>query len=359
MTDVTGGPGGAHRQVIEGTVVAGAGPGGGFGSGAGSGEYGAGRAAERSAERAAALAVTEGFHPLRVRPYVGPSDEDTLGGTTARPLIDVDPDGGPATTDLGLFPTAYAEMEAAEEYPAERVPLAGEGSSGEGPFGDGDGYGDSHDSAAAAAHGRHRRRRRGIVVAAAAVAASALAAGAVAVTGSVMGEENGGTRALPEPSAATPDVTLPSDAGHGAVTEPVAVTHHPPMRATTSPAPTIPRKASATPTTSVTAAPPSATATATGTPSQTPSTPVTSPSDTGTLQLGASGAEVSDLQQRLTQAWVYAGPVNGTYDQATQRAVATFQIWYGVQGDPAGVYGPATRTALVAATSSDNGHHHR
>ncbi|WP_159011906.1 peptidoglycan-binding domain-containing protein [Streptomyces sp. NRRL F-5123] len=354
MTDVTRGPGGAHGQVIKGTVVA-----GGSGGSGSSGEYGAGRAAERSAERAAALAVTEGFHPLRVRPYVGPSDDGTLGGTTARPLIDVDPDGGPATTDLGLFPTAYAEMEAAEEYPAEHGPLAGELSGG----GGGERSAASATAgaaAAAAAHGRHRRRRRGIVVAAAAVAASALAAGAVAVTGSVMGEENAGTRALPEPSAATPDVTLPADAAPGAVTEPVAVTHHPPMRATTSPAPTAPPKASATPTVTATAttAPPSATATAT--PSQSASPPVASPSDDGTLRLGASGAEVRDLQQRLTQVWVYAGPVNGTYDQATQRAVATFQIWYGVQGDPAGVYGPATRAALVAATSpSDNGHHHR
>ncbi|MFI0901178.1 peptidoglycan-binding protein [Streptomyces sp. NPDC020983] len=335
MTGVTRGPGGGGGQVIEGTVVS-----------AGGG-YGAGRAAERSAERAAALAVTEGFHPLRVRPYVGPSDDDgAAAGTTARPLIDVDPDGGPATTDLGLFPTAYAEMEAAEEYPADHASPAPQ---------------DAHEPAAGAAHGRHRRRRRGIVVAAAAVAASALAAGAVAVTGSVTGEESGGAKALPEPSAATPDVTLPPGAAPGAVTEPVAVTHHPPMRATTSPSPRITPKASATPTTTapaaaVTSAPPTATATAPTTPPQS-TPPTTAPSDGDTLQLGASGPEVRDLQRRLTQVWVYAGPVNGTYDQATQRAVATFQIWYGVRGDPAGVYGPATRAALLAATSS--GGHHR
>ncbi|MFI0723855.1 peptidoglycan-binding protein [Streptomyces sp. NPDC021224] len=363
MTDVTGGPGGARGQVIEGTVVSAGGGGYAAERSAGyGGEYGAGRAAERSAERAAALAVTEGFHPLRVRPYVGPSDDGTAAGTTARALIDVDPDGGPATTDLGLFPTAYAEMEAAEEYPTG-------GPTGHGALlaEDGGAVPDLYEpsaagaaAAAAAAHGRHRRRRRGIVVAAAAVAASALAAGAVAVTGSVMGEENGGTRALPEPSAATPDVTLPADAAPGAASEPVAVTHTPPMRATTSPAPRLAPKASATPTVAATTAPPSATATVSAPPpSQSASPPVTAPpSDGGTLRLGASGAEVSDLQQRLTQVWVYAGPVSGTYDRATERAVATFQIWYGVQGDPAGVYGPATRSALMSATaSSGNGHH--
>lgn len=353
VTDVTEGPGGARGQVIEGTVVAAsASDEGGYGG------YGAGRAAERSAERAAALAVTEGFHPLRVRPYVGPNDDGTHGGTTARPLIDVDPDGGPATTDLGLFPTAYAEMEAAEEYPAgEFAGLAG-------LAGKGDGHApDAH--AGAAAHGRHRRRRRGIVVAAAAVAASALAAGAVAVTGSVMGEENAGTRALPEPSTAAPDVTLPADAAPGAASEPVAVTHTPPMRATTSPAPKV------TPTTSASATPPgtataspSATATASATPSQSTAPPVTTPSDV-TLRLGASGAEVRDLQRRLVlvlgRSGYYDGPVDGQYDSRTQQAVATFQLWYGVRGDQIGEYGPATRAALVAATSSsDDGHssHH-
>ncbi|NUS12767.1 MAG: hypothetical protein HOY69_15430 [Streptomyces sp.] len=319
VTDVTGmtvAPDGAAGHVIEGTIVGGGGE---------------SRAAERSAQRAAALAVTEGFHPLRVRPYVGDPDEG-YGGTTARPLIDVDPDGGPATTDLGLFPTAYAEMEAAEEYPQE---LPGDRGAAEPPV------------VAPAAHGRHRRRRRGIIVAAAAVAASALAAGAVAVTGSVMGEESSGTRAQPEPSAATPDVTLPADAAPGAVTEPVAVTHHP-MRATTTPAPKV-TPTSATPSASATTtAPPSASASAT--PSQSPSsTPTTAG---GVLALGASGPEVLDLQRRLNAVWVYHGPQNGQYDQRTQEAVATFQLWYGVQGDPSGTYGPATRAALLAATPS-------
>nr|WSX74304.1 peptidoglycan-binding protein [Streptomyces sp. NBC_00899]WSX79631.1 peptidoglycan-binding protein [Streptomyces sp. NBC_00899] len=308
------------------------------------------RAAERSAERAAAFAVTEGFHPLRVRPYVAGDQDDTFGGgaTTARPLIDTDggADGGPATQDLGLFPAAYAAMAAAQEYPAD------------------DGYAQETAAAAAAAHGRHRRRRRGIVVAAAAVAASALAAGAVAVTGSVMGEEQGGTdRALPEPASAAPDVTLPADAAPGAVTEPVKVTtapHHP-MRATTTPAPKVtpsttapPSSAPASPSPSVSA---SATTTATAPPSSTPP-PGDASTQPGVLQVGASGPEVEDLQQRLTAVWVYHGPVDGQYDSHVEHSVAMFQVWYGVQGDPSGVYGPATRAALEAATQTTPAAHH-
>lgn len=309
------------------------------------------RAAERSAERAAAFAVTEGFHPLRVRPYVPSEHEDTFGGgsTTARALIDVPgaDDGGPATQDLGLFPAAYAVIGAAQEYPADDGPAR-------------------EAAAVAAAHGRHRRRRRGIVVAAAAVAASALAAGAVAVTGSVMGEEQGGTdRALPEPASAAPDVTLPAGAAPGAVTEPVKVTPHHPMRATTAPAPRVTPSTTAPPSTTPASPSPSATAsasasasaTATATPSGTASTPGNAPAP-AVLQLGSNGPEVQDLQQRLTAVWAYHGPLDGQYDSGVEHAVATFQVWYGVQGDPSGVYGPATRAALMAATSSPGSSHH-
>ncbi|MFG1806311.1 peptidoglycan-binding protein [Streptomyces sp. NPDC049040] len=301
------------------------------------------RAAERSAERAAALAVTEGFHPLRVRPYVGDPD-DTLGGagSTVRPLIDVaaPDDGGPATTDLGLFPGAYTAVAAAHEYPAD------------------DG---AHDAAAAAAaRGRHRRRRRGIVVAAAAVAASALAAGAVAVTGSVMGDEQGGNgRAMPDPASAAPDVTLPAGAAPGAVTQPVKVTPHHPMRATTTPSPKVTHSTTPPPTTTApTTTPPVSASATTSAPPQT--TPPQTPSTPPVLQVGASGPEVTDLQQRLTEVWVYHGPVDGQYDSGVEKAVATFQIWYGVDGDPSGVYGPATRAALVHATGSAEtpSHHH-
>lgn len=307
------------------------------------GEHVEARAAERSAERAAALAVTEGFHPLRVRPYVNEPD-DTLGGagTTVRPLIDAaTPDSGPATQDLGLFPAAYAATGQAQEYPADGRP----------------------DEAAAAARGRHRRRRRGIVVAAAAVAASALAAGAVAVTGSVTGEEKAGDRAQPEPPSAMPEVTLPANAGHGAATQPRQVTPHWPMRATTTPAPRVTPSSSAssapsTTTPSPTPPPASASPTATAPPTTTAPPPGTAPTQADVLQLGSSGPEVVDLQWRLSQVRCYRGPMDGYYDWDVERAVAAFQDRHDIREDPSGVYGPATRDALLRATR-DGSHRHR
>ncbi|MEW2518219.1 peptidoglycan-binding domain-containing protein [Actinacidiphila alni] len=313
------------------------------------------RAAERSAERAATLAATEGFHPLRLRPYVAePGGE--AGETTVRPLLSPSFDGGPAEGDLGLFPEAYSGV----EYPAE---LPGEfpgGFPGEFP-GEFPGGGDTEP---AAAHGRHRRRRRGIVVAAAAVAASALAAGAVAVTGQVMGDEPRTDRAMPpDRSAAVPDVELPTEiAGvSGTATEAAArrvpaqraapTTSAPPSATASAPSPTATASTTPPPTTAGTASP-TATVTTTA-PSASPSDHVASPATAGppVLQQGDTGAAVADLQQRLIDVWVYHGRVDGTFDRGVERAVALFQIWYGVQGDASGVYGPHTRAALEHQTS--------
>jgi peptidoglycan hydrolase-like protein with peptidoglycan-binding domain len=73
--------------------------------------------------------------------------------------------------------------------------------------------------------------------------------------------------------------------------------------------------------------------------------------------MGDSGPAVADLQRRLTQVWVYHGPVDGTFGDRTREAVATFQVWYGITGDPSGVYGPATRAALEANTGGPSPTH--
>ncbi|MEU6848789.1 peptidoglycan-binding protein [Actinacidiphila alni] len=305
------------------------------------------RAAERSAQRAAALAATEGFHPLRLRPYVAEPDGEA-GETTVRPLLSPSFDGGPAEGDLGLFPEAYSGV----EYPAE---LAGEFPA-EFPGGG--------DTEPAAAHGRHRRRRRGIVVAAAAVAASALAAGAVAVTGQVMGDEPRTDRAMPpDRSASVPDVELPTEVAgvSGTATEAAArrvpaqraapTTSAPPSATASVPSPTATASTTPPPTTAGSASP--TTTVASTAPPASPSDHVASPATAGpvTLQQGDTGAAVADLQQRLIDVWVYHGRVDGTFDSGVERAVALFQVWYGVQGDAPGVYGPHTRSALEHQTS--------
>lgn len=81
------------------------------------------------------------------------------------------------------------------------------------------------------------------------------------------------------------------------------------------------------------------------------------PDGAGTLREGDSGAEVTDLQQRLLRIPdVYDdGPVDGRYDTVLTEAVARFQLWYGIRGDESGVYGDDTRRDLESRTASAGG----
>ncbi|MER6157006.1 peptidoglycan-binding domain-containing protein [Streptomyces sp. NPDC001868] len=99
------------------------------------------------------------------------------------------------------------------------------------------------------------------------------------------------------------------------------------------------------------------------TPPPTPSAPAASapapaqndavdPDGAGTLREGDSGAEVSELQQRLLRIPnVYDnGSTSGEYDAVLKEAVARFQLWYGIRGDETGVYGNDTRQDLESRT---------
>ncbi|MDH6622396.1 hypothetical protein M2271_000183 [Streptomyces sp. LBL] len=78
------------------------------------------------------------------------------------------------------------------------------------------------------------------------------------------------------------------------------------------------------------------------------------PDGPGTLREGASGPEVSDLQQRLLRIPnVYDhGSTSGRYDTTLTEAVARFQLWYGIRGDETGVYGDDTRLDLESRTAA-------
>ncbi|SEP63012.1 peptidoglycan-binding domain-containing protein [Streptomyces radiopugnans] len=72
-----------------------------------------------------------------------------------------------------------------------------------------------------------------------------------------------------------------------------------------------------------------------------------------TLREGDSGPEVAELQYRLASVGTYDARehgLDGVYDGEVTDGVSTFQTWYGVRGDPEGVYGPHTRRALERAT---------
>ncbi|MGW0865271.1 peptidoglycan-binding domain-containing protein [Streptomyces sp. NPDC002611] len=92
------------------------------------------------------------------------------------------------------------------------------------------------------------------------------------------------------------------------------------------------------------------------TPTPTPTPPAAAPADPdgpGTLREGATGPEVTELQERLLRIPdVYRdGSTSGSYDPTLTAAVARFQLWYGIRGDETGVYGNDTRTALESRTA--------
>ncbi|MDJ0343663.1 peptidoglycan-binding protein [Streptomyces sp. H10-C2] len=356
-------------------------------------EPGVATAASRSAERRAALAATEGFHPLRVRPYVAePGTEPAE--STVKPLIGT-AGPSPADTDLGMFPAendrpAYNGLAYADdayyghgydglEYDGHAYDgLASDGRaydgleypvepSGPELFAVGPGPG-GQDERRGGRRRRPRRRRRGLVVAAATVAATALTAGAVAVANQLLSAPDRPERALPDNSNSVPDVVLPSS-DVMATAAPSAVHASGPTASPTAThrAPSTPVKSVAPPASPVVSAPPSQPPVTTNTPAAPGSVPgsgsgpVTTPTTTPptnrptladpALQMGDTGAPVVDLQQRLRRAYVYMGGVDGRFDSEVRDAVAMFQFWNAITSDPEGVYGPATRTALEQQTS--------
>ncbi|AUH39431.1 peptidoglycan-binding domain-containing protein [Streptomyces sp. CMB-StM0423] len=78
-----------------------------------------------------------------------------------------------------------------------------------------------------------------------------------------------------------------------------------------------------------------------------PAVPVLPP----VLGPGDSGAEVTELQQRLRQVGLgLLQPADGAYDEGVRTSVRTFQSVNGLEEDERGVYGPETRQELESRT---------
>ncbi|WP_030244625.1 MULTISPECIES: peptidoglycan-binding domain-containing protein [unclassified Streptomyces] len=156
-------------------------------------------------------------------------------------------------------------------------------------------------------------------------AAVALAVVAAAVLGF------GGALLLPGKSTGDKAIPAPS---------PTTSTSAPAPRPTTSTSAPAPRPTTSAPAQAVTPTPPAA-----------------DPDGPGTLREGASGPEVTELQERLLRIPdVYRdGSTSGSYDPTLTAAVARFQLWYGIRGDETGVYGNDTRAALESRTAAGNG----
>jgi hypothetical protein len=83
------------------------------------------------------------------------------------------------------------------------------------------------------------------------------------------------------------------------------------------------------------------------TPTTTQAAAPTIPVPAAPLKPGDTGAPVKQLQRALSQLGYTVGTVDGDYGTTTKTAVEQFQTASNLTAD--GVFGPATRTALIAA----------
>jgi hypothetical protein len=267
------------------------------------------RAAETlHAERVAEAAAAEDFDPLRIRPYVmlpnaaegPPAAPEALSEQTMR---------------LGAVP---AEAPSAAD-PEPRRPA-------EAP--------------------RNRRRLAALAIG----AAAAVAIGTAAFASTLFAGDATPKRALPDvadtgvPYSGTDTASAEAPSAVPSRTKKAAPSHSPSARP--SPTPSASKPASPPPSKPA----PKPSAPASGPPSNSPDDKPLAPPPSTTLRRGDSGPAVLELQERLGQLGLYSGTPDGGFGSRTERAVRDFQSYTGIDGDPAGVYGPATRRALESMT---------
>ncbi|MEW2486616.1 peptidoglycan-binding domain-containing protein [Streptomyces sp. NPDC048411] len=292
------------------------------------------RAARRAAERAETKAA-EDFDPLRIRPYV------TLGGDE----VPADASSADAAMTMPLFLDRAALAD-----PPPQSPLSPESAGEDDPRTDAM----TVDLAGPVDPVRPRRRRPFAVLAVGAAVVGVV--GTAAFAGGLFGGGNGDSerdRALPSPQVSSvPDAPLSPDASPSASASSSASSS---ASASASPSASVSASAS-------TSLSPSASAASSRPPAPSASATVSQPTGTSTapplgkplgptLQRGDHGPEVAELQRRLQEVWLYQGPDNGNYADRVESAVRVYQSHKSIEGDPPGVYGPSTRSALEAETT--------
>ncbi|MEV6720495.1 peptidoglycan-binding protein [Streptomyces xanthochromogenes] len=274
------------------------------------------RAAETlHAARSAEAAAAEDFDPLRIRPYV------QLPNASAGPE-----EGAPA----------------APEAPAERTMRLGAVVPAAEPAPTGAARPAPPDA------GRSPRRRRVAALTVGAVAAVVVATAAFAST--LFADDATPKQALPDAAGTVVPYNGDDSASPQAPSAAASRTKRPsPSRSASARPSASPSASRATsPTPSKPPAAPSASVSAQ--PSHSPTRQPLAPPASSTLRRGDKGPGVLELQQRLAQLGLYTGSIDGGFGSRTERAVRDFQAYLGVEGDPAGVYGPPTRQALESVT---------
>ncbi|GGS94514.1 peptidoglycan-binding domain-containing protein [Streptomyces chromofuscus] len=318
---------------------------------------------ERAAEalrdaRTAEQAAAEDFDPLRIRPYVAlPATTTETDVPPAEPTIPLPlriPDPHPTTTVAGAATTDGTNGTNGTDGTDPRDTTGPTGTTGttrttkitaitaitelaENAESRGPG-------------GRSRiRRRTALLAASAAVVAVAATAG---FAGGLFSYEP------PARDSAAPE-SVREAVPEARTTQPSPT----PSTERTSAAPT-PRSVSPTPTTTPTPSPTPTASSVSPTPSPTPpqsssppapatGSPVPADRDepAPTLRRGDSGPEVTELQLRLRQLYLYNDDPHGQYTKQVEHAVRNYQWARGIRDDELGVYGEETRQMLESETS--------
>ncbi|WP_306967226.1 peptidoglycan-binding domain-containing protein [Streptomyces afghaniensis] len=285
-----------------------------------------------------------------------PVDPDA---TTVLPVSPASPGASglqapPASPDTSVLP-AFPDTSA---LPTPLPPTPTEPSVTDLRLFDGDGRGPGRGRAESDEAGSKSRRRRGALLGVAAGACVAVVAAAGLASGLFSYEAPSRDTALPDDlRAGVPDAPSSSPASAPPARS-AQVT--PSAPAAPPPAPSATGSPSASPSPSASSASPS--------PSQsaTPSTPPTSATATDSgkappgnsrqsggptvLRLGDRGPEVSELQLRLRQLYLYGEDPDGDYDGRLEEAVRKYQWSRGIQTDDLGVYDRETREKLESET---------
>ncbi|MFC8422699.1 peptidoglycan-binding protein [Streptomyces sp. NPDC057236] len=324
--------------------------------------------------RTAEAAAAEDFDPLRIRPYVEldggagrstPDGSAEAAGAAGAPAPSAEEPGAPGAADETMTLRAVPpEAAPGATNPTSVLPT---------PLAPGAARPNATDlhlfdttrplAAVPAAPGpAHtdeeppRRRRRGMLfaVAGAVVAVVGAAGWASGVFSYETPSRDGAApeevrASVPDPSSSAPPSAEPSaGASSAAPSSSASPSASPSASASTS--------ASPSPSASTTSASPSESAAPSSTPTVTASTD--SAEDTeeegggGTgpvLRRGDRGAEVTELQLRLKEMWLYNDEINGQFNRRVEESLRNYQWSRGLQSELS-VYGPETRARLEAET---------
>ena len=283
--------------------------------------------------RTAEAAAAEDFDPLRIRPYV-----ELDGETAALPKVPGAP-GTPApevtmplravTVTPPPFTPSHADLSLFETNSGPRAVR--------GPADDG--------------RPRHTRRRTVLLAATGAVVAVIAAAGIA--SGLFAYESPSRDEAAPKDSRpAVPDTTT-SAASASSFTDTPSLR---PPPAVSSPTASASPSTSPSPSRSSSSPSPSLSSGSTATPTASAATDAADESDAAreasppVLRRGSEGAEVVELELRLTQVGLYSRKASGHYNEGVEDAVGEYQRQRGIQAVESGVYDLVTRERLESET---------